>query len=69
MLAVLALLMVIALAVGWINVDLTGGNLHVGGPSVDADVNAPDVDVEGGDLPDVDVDGGSLPDVDVQPTG
>lgn len=46
LLAVLALLLVIALAIGWVSFDLTSGNLRVDLPSVDADVNAPDVDVQ-----------------------
>jgi len=50
---------------GDVDVD-TEGQFDVDVPAVDAEVDAPDVDVEGGDLPEVDVEGGDLPEVDVE---
>jgi hypothetical protein len=53
-LVVLLLLLVVgALVAGWVDIDLTGGDVQA--PDVEVDVNAPDVDVDGGELPDVDV--------------
>ena len=41
------------------------GDLDV--PNVNTDIEAPDVDAQGGNAPDVDVQGGELPEVDVNP--
>ena len=69
LLLLLVLLIVVSFALGWVDFDVSGGNLDVEAPDADVDVNAPDVDVDSGELPDVDVESGDLPDVDVEPTG
>lgn len=66
LLLLLVLFIVVSFVAGWVDVDFSGG-ADVDLPNSDVDVNAPDVDVDSGDLPDVDVQGGELPDVDVEP--
>jgi len=53
LLVLLLLLLLVALLAGWVDVDLSGGDVVA--PDVDIDVDLPDVTVEGGELPDVDV--------------
>ena len=50
-LAVLAVLLLVALGLDWIDFDSAGGDVDVEAPNTDADVDAPDADV------DVDVEG------------
>jgi hypothetical protein len=53
LLVLLLLLLLVALLFGWVDVDLSGGDVVA--PDVDVDVDVPDVTVEGGELPDVDI--------------
>jgi hypothetical protein len=53
LLVLLLLLLLVALLLGWVDIDLSGG--EVVAPDVDVDVDVPDVTVEGGELPDIEV--------------